>query len=63
VREALERLKPTERDALVLRYVADLSHRELAAACDVDEATARKRVSRALMRLRDLLPAEEIEGP
>jgi RNA polymerase sigma-70 factor, ECF subfamily len=63
VREALERLKPSERDALVLRYVADLSHRELAAACDVDEATARKRVSRALMRLRDLLPAEEIEGP
>jgi RNA polymerase sigma-70 factor (ECF subfamily) len=61
VRAALERLKPTERDALVLRYVADLSHREIGLACDVDEPTARKRVSRALVRLRDLLPSGEME--
>jgi RNA polymerase sigma-70 factor (ECF subfamily) len=61
VREALARLKPSEREALVLRYVADLSHREIAAACEVDEPTARKRVSRALVRLRDLLPSGEIE--
>ena len=61
VRAAMERLKPTERDAIVLRYVADLSHREIGAACAIDEATARKRVSRALLKLRDLLPAEEID--
>jgi RNA polymerase sigma-70 factor (ECF subfamily) len=36
VRAALERLKPTEREALVLRYVADLSHREIGVACDID---------------------------
>ncbi|MCX5745505.1 MAG: RNA polymerase sigma factor [Proteobacteria bacterium] len=59
VRDALERLKPTEREALVLRYVADLSHREIAAACNLDEATARKRTSRALARLRTVMPEEK----
>jgi RNA polymerase sigma-70 factor, ECF subfamily len=61
VRGALERLKPTEREALLLRYVADLSHREIAAACEVDEATARKRVSRALDKLRSVIAPEEME--
>ncbi len=61
LREALSRLKPTEREALMLRYVADLSHREIAAACNLDEATARKRISRALARLRSVMPDEEIE--
>ena len=56
VREALEQLKPSERDAVVLRYEAELSFRELADACGIDEATARKRVSRALERLRGALP-------
>jgi RNA polymerase sigma-70 factor (ECF subfamily) len=51
-RAALAKLKPSEREAVVLRYEGDLSFRELAAACGVDEAAARKRVSRALSRLR-----------
>jgi RNA polymerase sigma-70 factor, ECF subfamily len=59
VRAALAELKPSEREALVLRYVADLSHREIAEACDVDEAAARKRVSRALVRLREALGSSE----
>jgi len=58
LRDALSRLKPTEREALVLRYVADLSHREIAGACNIDEAAARKRISRALARLRTVLPHE-----
>jgi RNA polymerase sigma-70 factor (ECF subfamily) len=58
LRDALERLKPTEREAVVLRYVADLSHREIATACNIDEAAARKRTSRALARLRSVLPHE-----
>ncbi|HET7608416.1 MAG TPA: sigma-70 family RNA polymerase sigma factor, partial [Gammaproteobacteria bacterium] len=58
---ALEKLKPSEREALALRYVADLSHREIAEACGLDEAAARKRVSRALDRLRSVMPTEEIE--
>jgi RNA polymerase sigma-70 factor (ECF subfamily) len=60
IRDALERLKPSERDVLVLRYVADLGHAEIAAACGIDEPTARKRVSRALARLRGVLPEGEI---
>jgi len=62
IREALARLKPTEREALVLRYVADLSHREIAVACNLDEPTARKRISRALARLRSVMPEGGIEG-
>ncbi len=56
IRDALAQLKPSEREALVLRYVADLSHREIALACNLDEATARKRISRALARLRTVVP-------
>lgn len=60
LRDALEKLKPSEREAIVLRYVADLSHREIAVACGLDEAAARKRISRALERLRSIMPSEEI---
>lgn len=60
LREALAKLKPSERDVLALRYVADLSHREIATACGLDEAAARKRISRALERLRSVMPSEEI---
>ena len=54
-RNALAELKPSEREAVVLRYDGGLSFREVAAACGVDEAAARKRVSRALSRLRESL--------
>ena len=54
-RAALRELRPTERDAVVLRFQSGLSFREVAASCGVDEATARKRVSRAVVRLRALL--------
>ncbi len=54
-RNALASLKPSEREAVVLRYDAGLSFREVAVACGVDEAAARKRVSRALSRLRESL--------
>jgi RNA polymerase sigma-70 factor (ECF subfamily) len=58
LRDALARLRPTEREALMLRYVAELSHREIAAACNLDEPAARKRISRALARLRAVVPHE-----
>jgi RNA polymerase sigma-70 factor (ECF subfamily) len=58
LREALGKLKPSEREALVLRYVADLSHREIAVACGIDEPAARKRLSRALARMRSVMPEE-----
>ena len=50
-RDALAKLKPSEREAMVLRYEAGLSVKELAVAIGVDETQARKRVSRALVRL------------
>lgn len=55
LRDALGKLKPSEREAIVLRFVADLSHREIAIACGLDEAAARKRISRALARLREAM--------
>ena len=58
VRGALEQLKPSERDAVVLRYQGGLPYREIGQACGIDEAAARKRVSRALVRMRSLLSDE-----
>lgn len=52
-RQALEQLRPTERDAVLLRFAGELSFKEVADACGIDEPTARKRVSRALARLRE----------
>lgn len=60
LRDALTKLKPSERESLVLRFVADLSHRDIAEVCGLDETAARKRVSRALERLRSVMPDEEI---
>jgi RNA polymerase sigma-70 factor (ECF subfamily) len=54
-RELLTRLRPTEREALVLHYAGGLNFREVALACGIDEAAARKRASRGLLRLRELL--------
>jgi RNA polymerase sigma-70 factor (ECF subfamily) len=55
VRAALERLKPSERDAVVMRYQAGLDYREIGVACGIDEVAARKRVSRGLARMKELL--------
>ena len=57
-RAALAKLKPSEREAVVLRFEAGLSFKELSIACGVDEVAARKRVSRALARLRAELGEE-----
>jgi RNA polymerase sigma-70 factor (ECF subfamily) len=56
-RKALAEIRPSEREALILRYAGGLSFREVAAACGIDEAAARKRVSRAHARLREELDA------
>jgi len=62
VRELLEKLRPSDREALVLRYQAELSYGEIAAACGIEEAAARKRASRGLDRLRELMAGETREG-
>jgi RNA polymerase sigma-70 factor (ECF subfamily) len=58
VRAAIEELKPSERDAVVMRYEAGLEYGEIAAALGIDEPAARKRVSRGLAHLKELLSAE-----
>jgi RNA polymerase sigma-70 factor (ECF subfamily) len=57
LRLALETLRPREREALTLRFEADLSLRDVAAALGLDEDAARKRVSRALEKLRQAMGA------
>jgi len=61
VRAALALLKPSERETLILRYQAELSFREIAAACGIEEAAARKRASRGLQHLRNTLSREGVE--
>ena len=58
-RQLLDEIKPTEREALVLRFSVELSFREVGQACGIDEAAVRKRVSRGLSRLRSLLGEDE----
>jgi DNA-directed RNA polymerase specialized sigma24 family protein len=46
---------------IVLRYVEDLSEREVAAVLDVSVGTVRSTASRALARLRTSCPSLRIE--
>ena len=54
---ALEQLSPGQRAAIVLRYYADQSDAEMAAALDCPPGTVRRRLHDARHRLRQLLPA------
>ncbi|MEZ4370409.1 MAG: RNA polymerase sigma factor, partial [Polyangiaceae bacterium] len=58
-RSAIDTIRPSEREALLLRFAGDLSFREVGEACGIDEAAARKRVSRALARLRTVIESNE----
>lgn len=60
-RAMLEQVRPSEREALWLRYGSELSFREVGLACGIEEAAARKRVSRALSKLRDVAGSKETE--
>ena len=48
----VRRLPPKQRQAVSLRYVADLSHREIAVVMQTSEAAARRNVYEALVHLR-----------
>ena len=56
--KALEILGEAERNALLLRYFNEKSHRETATALGVSEEAAKKRVSRALEKLRGYFASE-----
>lgn len=53
--ELLDKLEPVERDSLLLRFFEQRSFKEVGVAFSISEEAARKRVTRALDKLRDLL--------
>jgi RNA polymerase sigma factor (sigma-70 family) len=53
--EAMQQLKPKDRDAILLRFFEDQSFREVGAALGSNEDAAQKCVSRALDKLRGFL--------
>ncbi|MBJ93803.1 MAG: hypothetical protein CMP23_04925 [Rickettsiales bacterium] len=55
----LDRLSPEHRTILVLRYFNDLSYQEIAEVLKVKIGTVMSRLSRAKVRLHDLLSEEE----
>jgi RNA polymerase sigma-70 factor (ECF subfamily) len=60
VRSALDRLAANDREVLVLRYLEELPHREIAMVLGITEAAVKTRHVRALERLGELL-GEEVE--
>jgi len=61
VMDALSRLAPNQRAAIVLRHVLDLDVDEVAARMGVAVPTVRVHLFRARRRLRELLGSEEVE--
>ncbi|MFQ6101718.1 MAG: RNA polymerase sigma factor [Anaerolineae bacterium] len=59
--EALQRVSPGARDALILRYYEGLSYAEIAAALGCSADAARARVAHGKAQLRRLLAAPEEE--
>ncbi|HYM46119.1 MAG TPA: sigma-70 family RNA polymerase sigma factor [Solirubrobacteraceae bacterium] len=55
--EAVRELPPRQRSAVVLRFLADLAHREIAAAIGCSEQAARRSLHEGLLKLRKELPA------
>jgi RNA polymerase sigma factor (sigma-70 family) len=53
--DALDRLSAADRELLMIRFFGNKSHKDVAEALGVSEETARKRLSRALERLREIL--------
>ena len=57
-RLTLGELRPSEREALVLRFVGGATLTEVSHACGIDESSTKKRISRGLARLRQLMTEE-----
>ncbi len=55
--EAVGGLPSRQRSAVVLRYVADLPHRDIAAAIGCSEEAARRSLHEGLSKLRKVVPA------
>ena len=54
---AVRELPPRQRSAVVLRFLGDLAHREIAAAIGCSEEAARRSLHEGLQKLRTEVPA------
>jgi RNA polymerase sigma-70 factor, ECF subfamily len=61
VTDAIRRLAPNQRAAIVLRYVMDLDIAEVAHRMGIARPTVRVHLHRGRARLRELLGAEEVD--
>ena len=59
---ALQLLADADREVIAYRYLLDLSEAETAAALGVPIGTAKSRLSRALSRLRSVMPTPEVRS-
>lgn len=62
VQALLDRLPETQREALILRYYADLSFKEIAQTVNVGINTALGRVRYAIINMRKLMERETVEA-
>lgn len=58
MREALDLLEETDREALVLHYLEGMDYEAMAARLDLSRAGVAKRLSKARVRLREILEEE-----
>lgn len=63
VREAVQALAPFDREILCLRHFEELDNAETASALGIEAGTASKRYVRALVRLREVMAAAELDAP
>jgi RNA polymerase sigma factor (sigma-70 family) len=54
--DAVQELPTRQRSAVVLRYVADLPHRDIASAIGCSEEAARRSLHEGLIKLRKAVP-------
>jgi RNA polymerase sigma-70 factor (ECF subfamily) len=57
VRAALDKLSPLDREILALRYFDGLNFAQIGAILGMSQNAATKRGLRAMLKLRDLIPA------